>query len=291
MMAIRWVLLGTALALVGCQGNIADLTPGGDDDTGSVGDDDVGDDDIGDDDIGDDDVGDDDTETDDDDDAEAEVWCWMIAPTHNGTVAVIEVDMQSGSWSLVGEFGSGFGTSLHTEGLARLGDSLIMSADTGDDYNWVEIDMAGGGVTIGSGSWGGPVSVSAGELIRDCGGDLCRYPDFAALDSSSPSSQVPANFWGERIAGTDTEIYVAWHSTEELDIHDAFNACWTDDIELEDWDGWVYGMSVVGDRIFLKGNEDRIAGFDRYTGALLVDHTVTMDEYPWGASGLWCEAR
>ncbi len=289
MTRFQLLIVWIALAAWGCEGSVQQP---GDDDPGDddivVGDDDASDDDAVDDD---DDAVDDDDDAADDDDAGADVWCWTVAATNNGAMAVIEVDVQTGTWSLVGEYGSGLDGSLRTEGIARLGESLILSAHLENDHHFIEIDMGAEVVTVGSEASSASLSVSAGELIRVCGGSLCRYPDFAALDSSSPSSLVPASFWGERIAGTDTEIYVSWHSTEELDIHDAFNACWMDDIELENWDGWVHGMSVVGDRIYLIGSENRVAGFDRHTGTLLVDHTMPLDEYPGGASGLWCEAR
>ena len=88
------------------------------------------------------------------------------------------------------------------------------------------------------------------------------------------------------------------HSLSEIDRYSLLEGQDLDAVELEDWDGWVYGVSVVGDRISLLGDNrgeeregdvwiSRFGTFDVVTGQLLENFYIdSLDGFE--LSGLWC---
>ncbi len=244
------------------------------------------DDDTGDDDSGDDDVNDDDTG--DDDDVFA-ARCWTLAPSGDGSLVVIEVDMDTGAASEIGRYGTDIHDHFETEGMARIGNTLIMSGAMGSDDYWLELDMETESITTEAVNYNRTLSASDGDIIRVDfpHAALFRYADFDALVANDPSSEVVAQIGNDLCAADETEIF-AWRG-DEVDKHDVWNGCWLETIQLEDWSSATNGMSLYGTVIYLvEGGSGRIAGFHRNTGRLVVDWTVVLDGYSDSASGLWC---
>lgn len=245
---------------------------------------------VDDDDVGDDDVG--------DDDLAGDPWCWTVAPV-DGQLAVLQLDPGAATWSEYGRYGQGVNSSFHTGGIARQGDTLVMAAYLGNNFQWVELDLVADVFTAGGGTSEVSVSTHAGDLVAFCGGGVCTYPDFAALDANSPASVVPCDYYATRHGVHGDTLYTAWHSTTEIDVFDVFSGAYLDTLELEDYDTWVWGISRVGDVLYViddgrgaySDQGVRIASFDAFTGTHLGSMFVDLDPLLYGQrpSGLWCE--
>lgn len=309
------VWLAAVVLAAGCYG-IADYDefPGWPDDvprdtdleldTGEL---DTGEPDTDEDDTGEPDTDSIDTETDIDTDSgpptDGSTWCWMVAPAGEGQLAVIQIDMDTGTWFEQGTYGaadSGITESYHTAGIGLLDDVMVMSGYTGNDFNWIELDMGADTVTKGEisnytvsvGSDGSRLVTLCEELLEGPFGGFCFYDDFEALDSLDASEIVSASTWASRLCTTEERAYTAWHSTNEIEVFDIGTGEQLYTIALEGWDGWVWGMSVVGDVLHLAsgGFEERIARFDHETGDLLDEVYVTGTPYSHPPTGLWCES-
>jgi hypothetical protein len=243
----------------------------------------------------DDDLGDDDTAA--DGEAPGEPWCWTVAPV-GGQLAVLQVDPVAGTWFEYGRFGQGVNSSFHTGGIGRSGDSLVMSAYLGNDFQWVELDMAADSFTAGPPTYGVSISAHGQELVTlGCAG-LCWYPDYAALISGNPGSETPAEFHASRLGIHGNTVYTAWHSTGELDVHDAITGSFQYTLGLQDYETWVWGISGAGGVVYVIDDGRgayadqgvRIAGFDPASGANVsnVFLDVFPDLYTVWPSGLWC---
>jgi len=93
-----------------------------------------------------------------------------------------------------------------------------------------------------------------------------NWEDFLA-DHYTP---VLANHRGSRIGRRAGEIVTAWHSTDYLERFDAASGTSVGDALLEGYDTWVWGLSGVGDRVFVMddgrngdgSDQTRIVTFD-----------------------------
>ena len=94
--------------------------------------------------------------------------------------------------------------------------------------------------------------------------------------------------WASRMTAFCDSLYTAWHSTPEIDVFSLTDETRTRTIFLEDYDGWVWGMSVSEDGRLLLINEpeNRIAIFDVDTGESLGNLSLGN-----GYHGLACATR
>lgn len=246
-------------------------------------------------------LGDDDDNGDDDDTAGGTPYCWTVAPV-SGQLAVIEVDMDAGTWTEYGRYGQAVNSSFHTGGLARSGDTLVMAAYLGNNFQWMELDMAADTIVRGSDTDNVSVSIHDQEFIA-LGyhhQDVHRYADFDALNYGNPSSTITMDPHASRLGVCEDELYTAWHSTNELDVYDPTTGAYLHTLPLDDFDTWVWGISMVGGQVHViddgrgayMANGTRIASFDPVTGAntgnVFIDFAGT--EFGPGPAGLWCEA-
>lgn len=292
-----------ALGLVlGCDAAPIDVEgPEPDDDT-TLDDDDTADDDTADDDTGDDDdtaPGDDDTADDDagddDTDVPAVQGCWTLAPTVDQLI-IVEVDISTGTWTEVGRWGEWISPSFHTAGFALLGDELVTAGYNGNNFQWMAVDLVQDAVTWGSNTNETSVTSDGTDLIALCGNDaFCRYPDFTSLSAGSPSAVIPADLHASRLTTDGTSVYTAWHSADSIDVHDLATGVQLSTIWLQDWDTWIWGMSVVGDDLYLMhhdyGQGNRFARFDVATGTLIEEAYIEDfgPDHTHNPSGLWCQ--
>ena len=231
------------------------------------------------------------------------VRCWTVAPADD-QLALIEVDMETGRWREVGRYGAGFDSSFHTPCLAYFADALVTSGRAGGGDEFVKIDLSTGETRRG-GAFRPPqcVGVHGDELVLFCPDleGLCFYDDFDAMITGVPSRRVGGPFHASRFTVHRNEIFLAWHSTDVVDVFDADTGAWLRTIELEGFDTWVWGMSVAGGRLHLidlgggvpGDSGQRIVIFDTDTGARLGEVLLPYFEpFPHTAhlSGLWCES-
>ena len=301
-----FLLLALVLA-VGCDTAPIDVEGPEPDDDATQDDDDNDDDvtphddDTDDDDTADDDAGDDDTVADDDDVGDDDTGvppvqgCWTLSVTV-GQLIVVEVDISAGTWSEVGRWGEWIDPSFHTAGFALLGDELVTAGNPGEGWRWMSVDLVQDTVTWGGNTDEMAVTSDGTDLIAMCEYDsFCRYPDFASLSAGSPSAVIPADIWATRLTTDGTSVYTAWHSTDTIDVYDLATGTHTSTIPLQDWDTWIWGMSVVGDDLYLMHRDNgfghRFARFDVATGTLLEEMYFGPfgPDHTHGPSGLWCE--
>ncbi len=282
--------------LAGCVTYI-DQFPDPDEPSDDVGvaDDDADDDDASDDDSGDDDSGDDDS-GDDDTSGPPPGRCWSVAPAGD-QLAVLDIDIPGGTWSEVGRYGAGVGSSFQTNGIGVLDGAIYAIASNGNHSAWFELDLAADTATWGPPYPLAPQSVSANSthlvsLTMD--GQLRFFDSYADVVAASPAATLPAEAGGSRIGVSETEAFTAWHTTATVEVFDLGTGAFLRSISLEDWDAWIWGVSDCGGVLSLMstdwGEGVRYARFDDVTGALLDDVTFQDFDahYTGSPSGLWC---
>ena len=232
-------------------------------------------------------------------DEEGDHWCWTLAPSSSG-VDLWEVDMTTGGLSLVQSWAFADASSFHTGGLARIGSTLVAAGYDGNEFRWFEFDVSTGTHTAGS-STGYQVSVatdgSALYIINDANA-VEGYSSFSNLSSGVPATAVPTSIHGTRLGITGGTIYSAWHSTDEVQVHDLATGAYINTIPLQFFDTWVWGLSEVNGVLYViddgrssSGRGDtRIVGFDVATGNELSVTPLPTLTVGTGPSGLWCEA-
>lgn len=281
---MRQILTGTPLALLvllgaGCPTHVDELEgppPVEDDDAAGVPDHD--------DDAEDDDAGDDDTHP------PGTPWCrTVIQYLEDPELVVVEADMDQGTWSELGRFElPGVANGFHIKGLAQLGDSLVMSAYTGDGFRWLEIDLAAGTAQLGPENTDRWISATEDRLVTISlsASSFEFFDDFEQLCSGAPSSQVITSAHASRHGIAGDESYTAWHSTDEIDVHDLHNGTYLRTVYPEGYDGWVNGIALAGGELFLTEANGSIRRFDAETGALR--GTVDAPAVQMWHGGLWC---
>ena len=112
---------------------------------------------------------------------------------------------------------------------------------------------------------------------------LMFYPSFdhaMALDGES----IPGTFHASRMTVQGSTLYTAWHSTDEIDVFRLPSGGTVGTITLEDFDSWVFGISVTSDGLLLLLSMSYdIIIFDETTGSRInvVDELRAM-------KGLFC---
>lgn len=227
-------------------------------------------------------------------------WCWTVAPTVSGDVALLWVDPDTATWREAGVFAGPFDSTFHTNGIGRIGDELVMlSIDGSGSDAWISLDIPTSTLTVGAPVDSDAVVTSDGvSLWAQMDDDLCKFTDFSSLEAWSPDSCTSDLFASERIAVSGSYAYGAWHSQNYYREFDLASATQLAVIPLEDWDTWIWGMSVADGMLHLvnddrggySGYGTRIARYDQHTG-VLVDHMFLSDlPYSSTPSGLWCES-
>jgi hypothetical protein len=87
-----------------------------------------------------------------------------------------------------------------------------------------------------------------------------------------------------RMTAYEDTLYTAWHSTEYITTVDILSGEELGDVEIEDFDTWVYGMSLIDDGLLvILERSSAIRVFDPVTGAALweVPQQQSLD-------GLYC---
>ncbi len=273
---MRPILTGMPLALLlllgaGCPTHVDELEgpPPVDDDDAAGHDDDAGDDDT---------------------DPPGTPWCRTVVQSFvDPDLVVVEADMDQGTWTELGRFEvPGLGYGFHVEGLAQLGDSLVMSAYTGNGFQWLEIDLAAGTAQLGPENGDRWISATDDQLVTISlsANSFEFFDDFEQLCSGAPSSQVITSAHASRHGVAGDESYTAPHSTEHLDVHDLNDGTYLRTVYPEGFDGLIKGIALAGGELFLAQGIGAIRRFDAETGALL--GTVDAPPMQLWLGGLWC---
>lgn len=178
--------------------------------------------------------------------------------------ALVAVGLDSGEiCSVVPDFSSDSGDQVN---LAWLGDhvygcnhseSVLTRASLSDGTIevapvWCE------GVT----SWNGGLLTH--EAASPVSMGLMHYPTYLDAQCQNPT-ELGVQLWNTRFTAYQDLIYSAWHSTDEVDVHALPSGDPLVTIALEDYDGWIHGMSVIDGGLMAlnaTGFDDKIVVFD-----------------------------
>lgn len=227
--------------------------------------------------------------------------CWTVAPADNG-LALIQLDMITGEWVEVGRYPSAdepIPDSFHTYGMGLFDGSLIMAGYMGNEFQWVELDLKDGLVRVaGPTEYANSASSHKNKIITPCedSSSVCYFDDFKSLTSDNPSEVVDVGDCElNSLAVSDDILYCAWHSLSEIDRFSLQLKKNLRAVGVENWDGWVYGISVVGKRIYLLGDDrengwpSRFGTFDAETGELIDEFFINFrKDFSRNPTGLWC---
>ncbi len=170
---------------------------------------------------------------------------------------------------------------LHGRGLARISlmDGTVDIAPIACEA--VSTHRDGLLVMLGYGSGSSPESMGA----------VIHFDSFAAAVRREPSCWLGIRPHATRMAVHGDRGYFAWHSTGTLSTTLLGPQSSMQELKLEGYDGWVFGMDATDDgRLLILGpggaSEPRLFLFDRTTGASLGAHPVRLS-----SMGLACVSR
>lgn len=229
--------------------------------------------------------------------------CWTVAPIDSKEFGLYTVDMATGEVTEDMRFAHTNSQSLHTQGLGYDGgDELVMSAYNGNDSSWFLMDLATGDLTTEyTTGYASSVTHNGDQFMSYSSASalfsVILYDDFAAIAADEPSEYLEDVGRGSRIGYADDKIYNAWHSTDTIEVY-SIDGEFVRTIELEKYNNWVWGVSIIGDKLHLidDGRNDygdkgvRLAQFDLETGDLLRHVFLKGDAFS-RPSGLWCRAE
>lgn len=165
-----------------------------------------------------------------------------------------------------------------------------------DGYSWMEldpglsvaVDWGFTGYSLSAIAWTGTDSIVQSQAEYES----VRYLDMASIAARAPTGTI--KFSGvTRFTVLGGEIYGMWHSTAEMLVFDATTGDWLRTFPLAGYDTWTWGVSAFGDNVFSidDGRQyafERIAWFDRTTGALIADVPVPGNIPERRYSGWYC---
>lgn len=228
-------------------------------------------------------------------DSESSAACWTLQAV-DGELRLLELDLASGRVSEVQRFSSPsdprFGSSFHTAGMASLDGQLILPGFTEGDFRWLELDPDTAEASVGELADPSTMSVATdGELLFatcDAPHTICAYESYAAVQAREVAGCVRVNeLLGTRLNIDGRTLYSAWHSTDVVDVFDLETGERQRSIQLEGFDDWVAGLSVVGERLMILGDSSR----DGHLWVFDVNSGAQLARLPFEGSALWCQGR
>jgi hypothetical protein len=162
------------------------------------------------------------------------------------------------------------GPSSHS--ITWVGDGVYVCG--GNDETLHRVDVLTG-VTIDSGLPCSGVAEVQGDLLVRLGmpfgsGDYARYDDFAAAMAGAPLDVTSYPPDVHRFTATEDTLVSAWHSTNQLEVHELSTAALVSSPFLEDHDDWILGMDVIDGQVVINtwfSDPLRHIAFDLATGA------------------------
>lgn len=216
--------------------------------------------------------------------------CFTLAPIA-GSLAVLEVGMDSGTITERGRFGS-VTSSWNTSGIGLSNDRFVAMAYNGNNNATFVVDLNSGLTRFGNANMGNVTAIND-RIISNATGTLGLYRNPLELDNQNPVRLGASTSSNNRIALDGLELFTAWHSTDTVDVVHALTGAAIRTISLEGYDTWVHGMSVAGDMLHVIDDgrqlaSQRIARFDPQNGTLINEVMIPRGMASRAPSGLWC---
>jgi hypothetical protein len=212
----------------------------------------------------------------------------------DGTVEELEIDMATGAVSTWMVYADPAGLNVFdTQGVAWNGSTFVLDAEGDGGPTWMELDPARAEATeYGAHDLTSAIAWTGSDYIVASGTEASRFATFADVVSGSSTATLPLA-GVSRITAADGRVYGMWHSTEEMSVFDGTTGASIREIALEGYDTWTWGVSVFGGSMFSiddgrQYDYQRIAWFERGTGALLGEVEVPRDGHGPLSFGLYC---
>lgn len=212
--------------------------------------------------------------------------------------ALVTVDVGTGEWEERARWPGTVmaSSSMQTSGLVFFDGAWLFSLFTGDTGNhWVRAAPDGGALQVGISSNEAGITTDGDGLVVSSGGVVTRFASADDLLTGQNGVTIGASI-ESRIAFGDGRFVSTVHSASSATVRDpAFANPVT--VPLEDWDTWIWGISVLPGRFFLVDDGRRgdtpgaplVGTFDLLGGRRLgsVEFDLPDHGHP---SGLWCES-
>jgi hypothetical protein len=116
---------------------------------------------------------------------------------------------------------------------------------------------------------------------------VIRFDSFEAVAQRQITEVLPVEPWASRMAVAGGRGYFAWHSTSTIEVADLATGA-IQSLPLENYDDWILGLDVVGDRLLVLGswNDPGLRVFNATTGK---QETVIASGFH--GEGLACASR
>ncbi len=231
--------------------------------------------------------------------AEATTVCYSLEKNEDdATTELWRIDLATAEHDVLSTFEPGF-EPWGSHGLQRVGDRFMGF----DYYSDLHIfDLSSGIQETDERDLDYSVMVShAGEdlrVVRTEGIDqwLCSYAGPEDLLAGTDQGCVVLELlFGTRFTLHEGLLYSTWHSTNEFTTSDAVTGENLGTTDLENWDTWVWGLSVADGKLHVvddgrnSGEYNILIGlFDLEGGRI---DTVGVRNAHWGSEhlgGLWC---
>jgi hypothetical protein len=165
-----------------------------------------------------------------------------------GESGLIRISLNDGSWEIAG---------APCNGVASYDGGLLVN-------RWFTglLDSEGG-------PWFGP--------------PLSWYPDYEAVRSDEPERTFDLGGFAATMTVQGSTLYTAWHAGVSIDVGDLTEDRSLGVLTLEDYDGWMLGMSVTQDGYLVLISYEGVLVFDAYDGR-------RVDRLDASVTGLACVA-
>ena len=189
------------------------------------------------------------------------------------------VGLDSGSVCTRVELDGAFGPTS----LAWTGDEVVGCDEA--DLRLRSVDLATGTITSYDTTCQAVAVHPEGLVVlRTTTGSPELYGSVEAIASGRPAEVFAIQPTASRIATANEVLYSSWHQTQAIQVWDLATSTYVQDVVLEDWDDWVFGLAVVGGRLVVLGpaQERMVRQYDVGSGALLGELPLPDLDLPQG---------
>lgn len=191
------------------------------------------------------------------------------------------------------------GTFLVSGSIAWQDDSLYVCGQDG----LIRISLRDGSWEVGGTPCAGVASYDGGLLVNRwlvvlldpsqvspwSQSPLSWYPDYESVRNDEPERTFGFGSFSATMAVQGDLLYTAWHAGISIDVADLAEDSTLGVLSLEDYDGWMLGMSVTEDGYLILSGDPwgrAVYVFDVYDG-----HQISRHDLSTIPSGLACVAN
>jgi hypothetical protein len=116
--------------------------------------------------------------------------------------------------------------------------------------------------------WKGQLLIMPSAASGDSVGALSTlrlYATFEDIENGAQPTVITTDYWASRMTAHGDRLYLAWHSTDMLEVRALPDGAALPDVVLEGFDDWADGLAIVDDELFIN-SWDGIFRFDAATG-------------------------